>query len=136
MGVKHRLSSAYNPRSNGRAEVAVKSMKRLLQGNVSPSGEIDSEGYVRAILQFRNTPDPMNGMSPSELVFGRALRDVLPVRPETQIFQNGEVRPIWKEMWKMREDTLRERFNRQADSLRPKTRHLPPLEVGDGCRCR
>ena len=117
MGVKHRLSSAYNPRSNGRAEVAVKSMKRLLQGNVSPSGEIDSEGYVRAILQFRNTPDPMNGMSPSELVFGRALRDVLPVRPETQIFQNGEVRPIWKEMWKMREDTLRERFNRQADSL-------------------
>ena len=34
----------------------------------------------------------------------------------------------------MREDTLRERFNRQADSLRPKTRHLPPLEVGDGCR--
>ena len=39
-GVSHRLSSAYHPRSNGRAEVAVKSMKRLLQDNVGPSGEI------------------------------------------------------------------------------------------------
>ena len=29
-GVKHRLSLAYLPRSNGRAELAVKSTKRLL----------------------------------------------------------------------------------------------------------
>ena len=29
--VKHRISSAYHPRSNGRAEVAVKSAKRLLR---------------------------------------------------------------------------------------------------------
>ena len=84
-GVSHRLSSAYNPRSNGRAEVAVKSMKRLLQDNVSPNGDIDSEGYVRAILQLRNTPDPMNGISPSEVVFGRPLRDVLPVKPRYMI---------------------------------------------------
>ena len=133
-GVSHRLSSAYNPRSNGRAEVAVKSMKRLLQGNVSSSGEIDSEGYIRAILQFRNTPDPQNGISPSEVVFGRPLRDVLPVKPGTQIFENGEVRPVWKEIWKRREDTLKARFGRQTEALRAKTRDLPPLSLGDMCR--
>ena len=31
----HRLSSAYHPKSNGRAEVSVKSMKRLLRDNVA-----------------------------------------------------------------------------------------------------
>ena len=102
-GVNHRLSSAYNPRSNGRAEVAVKSMKRLLQDNVKPDGQIDSESYVRAILQFRNTPDSQNGISPSEVVFGRQLRDVLPVKPRTQVFSNPGIRPVWKDIWRQRE---------------------------------
>ena len=35
-GVKHRLSSAYTPHGNLRTEVGVKSMKRLLQGNLGP----------------------------------------------------------------------------------------------------
>ena len=34
-GINHRKSSAYLPQSNGRAEVAVKSMKRLLTENIS-----------------------------------------------------------------------------------------------------
>ena len=54
-GVQHRLSSAYNPRSNGRAEIAVKAMKRLLHDNIAPNGNIDSENFTRAILQFRET---------------------------------------------------------------------------------
>ena len=33
--VKHRVSSAYFPQSNGRAEVAVKSTKRLLRSNIA-----------------------------------------------------------------------------------------------------
>ena len=33
-GVKHRMSSAYFAQSNGRAELAVKTMKRLLEDNV------------------------------------------------------------------------------------------------------
>ena len=39
-GVKHRVSSAYFPQSNGHAEVAVKATKRLLMANVSPSGDL------------------------------------------------------------------------------------------------
>ena len=133
-GVSHRLSSAYHPRSNGWAEVAVKSMKRLLQDNVRPSGEIDSECYVQAILQFRNTPDSDNGISPSQVVFGHPLRDVLPVKPKTQIYENDAVKPVWKEIWKKREDTLRIRFAKQLETLNAKTHELPQLNIGDLCR--
>ena len=42
--IRKRLSSAYYPQSNGRAEVAVKSMKRILLGNVDEkTGDTDTE---------------------------------------------------------------------------------------------
>ena len=56
--VKHRKSAAYNPQSNGRAEVAVKSAKRLLMSNIGPNGSLNSDKFIRALLQLRNTPDP------------------------------------------------------------------------------
>ena len=133
-GVHHRQSSAYHPRSNGRAEVAVKAMKRLLQDNVGVNGEIDSDRYTQAILQFRNTPDSDSGLSPSEVLFGRPLRDILPIPPRTQIFDNHRVRPLWKEIWEQKEDALRTRFGKQVESLSAKTRDLQPLSVGDTCR--
>ena len=40
-GVDHRISTAYNPHANLRAETAVKSMKRLIMDNVSASGSLD-----------------------------------------------------------------------------------------------
>ena len=38
--------SAYHPRSNGRAEVAVKSMKRLLQDIITIDGDLDSDAFM------------------------------------------------------------------------------------------
>ena len=55
--VKHRLSSAYFPQSNGRAEVAVKITKRLLRENTRSDGTLETDKMVRALLQLRNTPD-------------------------------------------------------------------------------
>ena len=133
-GVHHRLSSAYHPQSNGRAEIAVKSMKRLLQENVSLTGEISTEGYTRAMLQFRNTPDPINGKSPAQIVFGRPLHDILPVKPRTQVFDNESVRTDWTELWKNREVALRTRAEKQLESLSTHTRSLNPLRPGDSCR--
>jgi transposase InsO family protein len=42
-GVRHCLSSAYNPQSNGHAEAAVKSAKRLLHQNTGPGRTLDTD---------------------------------------------------------------------------------------------
>ena len=54
-GVSHRLSSAYLPHSNCRAEIVVKSGKRLLRDNVGPGGTLDNDWFMRAVMQYRNT---------------------------------------------------------------------------------
>ncbi len=48
-GVRHRRSSVANPHTNNRAEVAVKTVKRILADNFGPAGSLDidmfPEGY-------------------------------------------------------------------------------------------
>ena len=80
-GVHHRLSSAEYPQSNGRAEVGVKSAKRIIQNNASRHGSLDNDSAARAILQYRNTPIPEVGLSPAQMLLHRQLRDGIPVHP-------------------------------------------------------
>ena len=129
-GVRHRLSSAHHPRSNGRAEVAVKSMKRLLTSHTAADGDLDTEAVAAGLLTYRNTPDTESGLSPAQIVFGRNLRDLLPVAPQTQVFTSAAVHPTWREAWAHQEEALRLRFARQVDILTPHTRRLPPLIPG------
>jgi len=63
--VQLRISSAYFPQSNGRAEAAVKSAKRLLRGNTGPGGSLDSDAAAKAVLQYLNTPLQDSGASPA-----------------------------------------------------------------------
>jgi hypothetical protein len=77
----HRVSTAYHPRANKRAKVAVKSAKRLIRGNTSQTGTLHTDDLVRAILQHRNRPCSLTGLSPAQIVFGRVLRDFLPLQP-------------------------------------------------------
>ncbi len=129
-GVTHRQSSAYNPESNGRAEVAVKSMKRLLQCNTSAEGALDEDCVVAGLLQYRNTPEPTTGMSPALILFGRRLRDRIPIPPDTSVFSNPNIARTWRETWEARETALRLRFGKQMDKRSTGTRSLPPLECG------
>ena len=86
--VNWRLSSAYFAQSNGRAEAAVKSAKRILLGNISPTtGALDTDGASRAIMNHRNTPSQGTSIPPSVFLFGQVLHDHLPqwsrqLRPE------------------------------------------------------
>eukprot|EP00090_Calanus_glacialis_P006494 TRINITY_DN15059_c0_g1_i1.p1 TRINITY_DN15059_c0_g1~~TRINITY_DN15059_c0_g1_i1.p1 ORF type:complete len:126 (-),score=26.32 TRINITY_DN15059_c0_g1_i1:818-1195(-) len=54
-GIHHRLSSAYNPHSNYRAELAMKAGKKLLRNNAGLGGSLETDRVMRAVMQFRNT---------------------------------------------------------------------------------
>ena len=62
--VRHRLSSAHFPQSNGRVEAAVKSAKRLMRSHVTKLGSLNINIFVLAIMAHRNMPDPATGRSP------------------------------------------------------------------------
>jgi len=94
--VHHRLSSSYHPQSNGRAEVAVKTMKRLLRSNTSSDGSLNNDNFLRAILQLRNTPDPDCDLSPSQIVFGKPLRDAFSFLNRLDKFTNPHILPTWR----------------------------------------
>ena len=122
---EHRVSSAYNPHSNLRAETAVKSGKRLLLDNTRSDGSPDMDKVTRALMQHRNTPDSEYGLSAAQLVFGRPIRDFLPIKP-------GQFSPseVWIDTREKRELALRERFLKGAERWSRNTRDLKPLEIG------
>lgn len=130
-GIQHRLSSAHFPQSNGRAEVAVKTAKRLLMSNTGPSGSLNHDRFLQAMLQPRNTPDPDCSLSPAEIVFGHPLRDTLSFINRLEKYSNPYVRPLWREAWKAKEEALRTRMSRTAESLKEHSRPLRPLSLGD-----
>ena len=78
-GAKVRLSSAHYHQSNGRAEVGVKSMKRLLRGNTGRKRAINPDKVAQALLQYRNTLLRGINKSLAELALGRSLRDTVPL---------------------------------------------------------
>ena len=130
-GVSHRVSSAYFAQSNGRAEVAVKTAKRLLMANVSPNGDINNDAFLRAMLQLRNTPDPDCDMSPAEIVYGHPLRDAFSFINRLEKFSNRYVRRSWREAWRAKETALRVRAGRMHDALGAHARPLAALKCGD-----
>ena len=133
-GVRHRLSSAYHAQSNGRAELAVKSTKRLLRENVGPNGDLNTDKFVQALLMKRNTPDPDCRLSPAEVLFGRKIRDTLPytgLQASPMVYENSKVDSRWREAWSTKEEALKQRYVRHLENL-DKGSHLPPpLRHGD-----
>ena len=118
--IQRRLSSAYYPQSNGRAEVGVKSAKRILLGNVDPkTGKLDNEKAVKALLAHRNTPNQQSGVSPAVALFGRPVRDHLPLK-DLQLHER------WKHLADKREEAIAKKPTDSPDSI-----PLRPLAIGD-----
>jgi hypothetical protein len=51
-GIRNRLSSAYNPHSNCRVELAVKVGKKLLRDNLGHGGSLDTDKIMRASVLY------------------------------------------------------------------------------------
>ena len=125
-GVNHRVSSAYYPRANKRAELAVKSAKRLVMGNLGPRGSLDTDRFARALLEHRNTPDPVTELSPAMVIFGRELKGFLP----SQVAKY-QPRQEWRLEADLREKALAKRHCKMAERLTLGSRKLEKLECGD-----
>ena len=125
-GVKHIISSAHYPQSNGRAELGVKTAKRILHENVSPTGSLNTDAVSKALLQYRNTPIHGLGLSPAQILFHRSLRDAVPTRPSL-------LKPHrqWISAAKNRERVFERRNLNTSVRYNMFTKGLPVLAVGN-----
>ncbi|MEL6805024.1 MAG: transposase family protein, partial [Bacteroidota bacterium] len=124
-GVSHRLSSPYYPQSNGRAELGVKTAKRLLRDNTGPDGSINNNMVACAVLQYHNTPLQGCPMSPAQLLFGRPLADFLPVNPNAYCLH-----PHWRQQTMRAQQQRSSHHNNIKQHYNRGTRHLSPLVTG------
>ena len=64
----------------------------MITDNTGPYGELDTNKFQRAILQYRNTADQDTKLSPAMILFKRPIRDFIPILP-------GKYRPadVWIE---------------------------------------
>ena len=111
----HVTSSPYYPQSNGEAERAVGTIKRLLSKGNDP--------YL-AILSYRSTP-LQNGFSPSELLMNRKLRTTVPITREQRKPNVPD-----QALLKAREEEIKRNQKRNFDR-RCGVRELPELNPGD-----
>ena len=78
---------------------------------------------------FSECPDPSTKLSPAECIFGRPIRDFIPILP-----MQYKPHPAWQDTLKLREAALRKRHVKISERLTEHTRKLPQLCVGDHVR--
>ena len=122
---EHRVSSAYFPHSNLRAETAVKTAKRLIRDNTASDGTPYWDKVCRALLNHRNTPDAEWKLSPAQLLFGRPVRDFLPIK-----LNQYDPQECWITDRESREQAMRHRVYLGREKWTAKTRDMPGLKVG------
>ena len=76
-----------------------------------------------------NTPDKGNKLSPAISIFGRPIRDCIPVLPGKY-----QPHPVGRESLLTREEALTHRHMINHKRWKEHTRFLPPLSVGDHVR--
>ena len=103
----------------------MKTAKRIITDNTRSDGSPEWDKICRALLQHRNTPLDGIQFSPAQLLFGRPIRDFLPIRP-------GKFRPseVWVDCAEKRELAMRRRLSLGGERWSEHTRALAPLKVG------
>ena len=113
--INHITSSPKFPQGNSEAERAVQTVKKLFDKNDDP--------YV-ALLNYRATP-LANGLSPSELLFGRKLKTHLPQTAEKLL-----PKAIDRKAIALKEQTCRT-YSKNNYDRKKRARLLKSLKTGD-----
>nr|XP_022899872.1 uncharacterized protein K02A2.6-like [Onthophagus taurus] len=103
------------PNTNGQAESAVKIVKKVFRLNEDPH---------MALLIYRNSPLKC-GQSPAELLFGRKLRDCLPIL-ESKLKPKSPNHNEVKQKFEIEKEKQRKQYNR-----RHRVKSNEPLKVGE-----
>ena len=103
----------------------------MLEDNIDASGNLNTDKFVSALLQYRNTPDRDCLLSPAKILFGRPLRDSVPQLSSSSIFENTLFHSHWHQAWAVKEEAMRSRLVRTCEKLNAHTKDLKKLEVGD-----
>ncbi len=117
----HVTSSPGYPQSNGKAENAVKIVKRIMKKSLK-SGE---DPYL-ALLSWRNTPSEGMNSSPVQRLYGRRTRTLLPT---TNKFLKPKIATHVKKEMTVRKNKQKQYYDRN-------TKPLNDLEKGDIVRIR
>ena len=117
-GIEHIKSSPHYPKSNGKAESAVKAAKKVVQ----------SQDPFLALLNIRNTPQQGFDLSPAQRLFNRRTRTLLPVKDRMLENQPISKRRLRKCI-KRRQEYQRKTYNKNA-------KDLAPLKIGDTVRIK
>ena len=94
--------------------------------NMDSQGDLDTDTFGRAMLEYRNTPNPETRLSPAQVVFGRNVRDFIPVLP-----YKYEPRQEWSLLQEDRERAFARKLYNDGTRLAIGTKKMPPLAVGD-----
>ena len=124
-GVIHITSSPHHHQANGDAESAVKSMKNLVI-KCTEDGNIDSEEFLVALLEWRNTPG-QTGYSPAQILFGSPMRTLIPAHH--RIFDKK-----WHDIASEHDSNIAERRRKDKIQFDKHSKDLPELNIGDEVR--
>ena len=122
-GFRHTTSSPEHPQSNGAAERAVQTAKRIFK-----KAAADKKDPFEGLLKYRNTPFEDIGVSPVQLLMSRRTRTMIPTHRRLLLPQAVDPDQVVKAL-KQRQSVSKKNYDKQS-------RDLPPLEAGDKVRIR
>ena len=121
-GVTHKKSTPYYHQSNGIAEAAVKSIKKIILTSTQ-DGNLETESFRKALLEWRNTPRD-GGLSPAQILFGHPLRSFIPAHKSSF---HKKWRPT-KEDHRQKRSTINEKVKEAYDA---RSKSLTEFKRGD-----